>query len=107
MRTEKNKVSEDYLGREFVIAREFDAPRELVFKGMGLIPSTWSNGGDRAVLRILFANGMRSPARLSTLSCVGPTELIIRWAASFVKSSRLNGWFLRAAPWMKKERYCF
>ncbi len=28
----KNKAVEDYLGREFVITREFDAPRELVFK---------------------------------------------------------------------------
>jgi uncharacterized protein YndB with AHSA1/START domain len=28
----KNKATEDYLGQEFVITREFDAPRELVFK---------------------------------------------------------------------------
>jgi uncharacterized protein YndB with AHSA1/START domain len=28
----KTKGAEDYLGREFVIAREFDAPRELVFE---------------------------------------------------------------------------
>jgi uncharacterized protein YndB with AHSA1/START domain len=28
----KNKATEDYAGREFVITREFDAPRELVFK---------------------------------------------------------------------------
>ncbi len=27
-----NKATEDYTGREFVITREFDAPRELVFK---------------------------------------------------------------------------
>src|SRR5471030_3335358 len=26
------KVTEDFTGREFVITREFDAPRELVFK---------------------------------------------------------------------------
>src|SRR5258708_5259459 len=30
--TTKTKAMEDYTGREFVIAREFDAPRELVFK---------------------------------------------------------------------------
>jgi len=30
--TTKNKIVEDYAGREFVITREFDAPRELVFK---------------------------------------------------------------------------
>ena len=30
--TTKNKATEDYTGREFVITREFDAPRELVFK---------------------------------------------------------------------------
>jgi uncharacterized protein YndB with AHSA1/START domain len=30
--TTKNKAAEDYAGREFVITREFDAPRELVFK---------------------------------------------------------------------------
>ncbi|MEI9959832.1 MAG: SRPBCC domain-containing protein [Limisphaerales bacterium] len=30
--TAKNKAAEDYLGREFVITREFDAPRELVFR---------------------------------------------------------------------------
>jgi uncharacterized protein YndB with AHSA1/START domain len=28
----KNNVTEDYAGREFVIPREFDAPRELVFQ---------------------------------------------------------------------------
>ena len=28
----KNKVADDYIGREFVITREFEAPRELVFK---------------------------------------------------------------------------
>ncbi len=28
----KNKAAEDYAGREFVITREIDAPRELVFK---------------------------------------------------------------------------
>jgi len=28
----KTKATEDYTGREFVITREFDAPRELVFK---------------------------------------------------------------------------
>ena len=28
----KTKATEDYTGREFVIAREFDAPRELVFQ---------------------------------------------------------------------------
>jgi uncharacterized protein YndB with AHSA1/START domain len=28
----KTKAVEDYTGREFVITREFDAPRELVFK---------------------------------------------------------------------------
>jgi uncharacterized protein YndB with AHSA1/START domain len=28
----KTKTTEDYLGREFVITREFAAPRELVFK---------------------------------------------------------------------------
>src|SRR5580698_5471628 len=28
----KNKETEDYAGREFVITREFAAPRELVFK---------------------------------------------------------------------------
>jgi uncharacterized protein YndB with AHSA1/START domain len=28
----KNKAEEDYLGREFVITREYEAPRELVFK---------------------------------------------------------------------------
>jgi uncharacterized protein YndB with AHSA1/START domain len=28
----KTKAKEDYLGKEFVIKREFDAPRELVFK---------------------------------------------------------------------------
>jgi uncharacterized protein YndB with AHSA1/START domain len=28
----KTKTVEDYTGREFVIAREFDAPRELVFQ---------------------------------------------------------------------------
>jgi uncharacterized protein YndB with AHSA1/START domain len=27
-----NKTAEDYTGREFVITREFDAPRELVFQ---------------------------------------------------------------------------
>ena len=27
----KNKATDDYLGRQFVITREFDAPRELVF----------------------------------------------------------------------------
>jgi uncharacterized protein YndB with AHSA1/START domain len=27
-----NKVTEDYTGREFTIKREYDAPRELVFK---------------------------------------------------------------------------
>jgi uncharacterized protein YndB with AHSA1/START domain len=30
--TTKTKALEDYTGREFVITREFDAPRELVFK---------------------------------------------------------------------------
>jgi uncharacterized protein YndB with AHSA1/START domain len=30
--TTKNKAPIDYTGREFVITREFDAPRELVFK---------------------------------------------------------------------------
>jgi uncharacterized protein YndB with AHSA1/START domain len=30
--TTKTKVMEDYTGREFVITREFDAPRELVFQ---------------------------------------------------------------------------
>ena len=28
----KNKAPEDYAGREFIITREFDAPRELVFE---------------------------------------------------------------------------
>ena len=28
----KNKATDDYLGREFVITREFDAPRDLVFQ---------------------------------------------------------------------------
>ena len=28
----KNNVPEDYVGREFIISREFDAPRELVFE---------------------------------------------------------------------------
>jgi uncharacterized protein YndB with AHSA1/START domain len=28
----KNKAPEDYLGREFIITREYKAPRELVFK---------------------------------------------------------------------------
>ena len=30
--TTKTKPTEDFTGREFVITREFDAPRELVFK---------------------------------------------------------------------------
>jgi len=30
--TAKNKTTENYTGREFVITREFDTPRELVFK---------------------------------------------------------------------------
>jgi uncharacterized protein YndB with AHSA1/START domain len=30
--TTKTKVAEDFSGREFVITREFDAPRELVFQ---------------------------------------------------------------------------
>jgi uncharacterized protein YndB with AHSA1/START domain len=30
--TTKTKAMEDYTGREFIITREFDAPRELVFK---------------------------------------------------------------------------
>jgi uncharacterized protein YndB with AHSA1/START domain len=34
----KNKTTEDYTGREFVITREFDAPRELVFKA-------WTDAG--------------------------------------------------------------
>src|SRR5580658_6098429 len=29
--SKENKATEDYTGREFVIHREFDAPRELVF----------------------------------------------------------------------------
>jgi uncharacterized protein YndB with AHSA1/START domain len=32
MTTEKNKITEDYTGREFVITREFAAPRQLVFE---------------------------------------------------------------------------
>lgn len=31
-RSAKNKADEDYAGREFVFTREFEAPRELVFK---------------------------------------------------------------------------
>ena len=30
--SQKTKATEDYIGREFVITREFDAPRELVFQ---------------------------------------------------------------------------
>jgi len=30
--TTKIKATEDFTGHEFVITREFDAPRELVFK---------------------------------------------------------------------------
>jgi len=32
MTTVKNKIPDDYISREFVIAREFNAPRELVFE---------------------------------------------------------------------------
>jgi uncharacterized protein YndB with AHSA1/START domain len=31
-KTTKNNVPEDYAGREFIISRDFDAPRELVFE---------------------------------------------------------------------------
>ena len=62
----KNKEIKDYTGKEFVITREFNAPREISLLRRGRTQSICRNGGGRAGLRIQCANGTRDRAEKFT-----------------------------------------
>jgi uncharacterized protein YndB with AHSA1/START domain len=67
----KNKTTKDYNGQGFVITREFDASRELVWKAW-TDPKHLAQCGDPRGLPIPFANGMRTRVKQFTLSCARP-----------------------------------
>lgn len=76
---------------EYVITRDFDAPRELVFEAMTR-PEHTSSGTDRVAAARLFATSTSGSAAATASSTVPPTAPTIRSRASTARSTLLSGW---------------
>jgi len=83
--------AKNLIGKEFVITREYAAPREMVWRASRK-RNIWRNGGGRVDSRRRSANGTRSRAIKFTWSCVRPTARIFPWAENFTKSLRRKNW---------------
>ena len=70
--TAKIKAIKDYLGQEFLITREFDAPRELVFKAWTDPKHLAQWWGPRGFTNPVCEWDLR-PARKFMSSCAHPT----------------------------------
>jgi hypothetical protein len=78
-------------GKEFVITREYAAPREMVWRACTEAKHL-GNGGGRADFPRRFANGTRSRAIKFTSSCARRMATVSRWAVNFWKLCRPNDW---------------
>ena len=101
----KNKATDDYLGRQFVITREFDAPRELVFqawtdpkhlaqwwgpKGFTNPVCEWDAQPGKAIYVVMRApNGAEHPMGGEFREVVEPERLVFTSGALDEKGSLL------------------